>query len=196
MKSPPPLGAIGSYLPPCSRRSAHRGSLKDKVYHISFVRFCEHSFSIFFFLFSVCPCHRQPLNTMDDDFVRAVNKFNANLGIHKKSSVRDLSEKKEKKEKVDEEDANKLKEDLELHYIHNSNNKICQKFLTLPLSAKPDRLNSHSDKVILVSGPATSAVANCANATSGAATRGATALALAHREHPRVRSPHFRRAHP
>ncbi|KMZ86210.1 hypothetical protein PVBG_01734 [Plasmodium vivax Brazil I] len=86
---------------------------------------------------------------MDDDFVRAVNKFNANLGIHKKNSVRDLSEKKEKKEKVDEEDANKLKEDLELHYIHNSNNKICQKFLTLPLSAKPDRLNSHSDKVIL-----------------------------------------------
>ncbi|GAB66819.1 ubiquitin fusion degradation protein UFD1 [Plasmodium cynomolgi strain B] len=86
---------------------------------------------------------------MDDDFVRAVNKFNANLGIHKKSSVRDLSEKKEKKEKVDDENANKLKEDLELHYIHNSNNKICQKFLTLPLSAKSDKLNSHSDKVIL-----------------------------------------------
>ncbi|CAA9988587.1 ubiquitin fusion degradation protein UFD1, putative [Plasmodium knowlesi strain H] len=86
---------------------------------------------------------------MDDDFLRAVNKFNANLGIHKKSSVRDMSEKKEKKEKVDDENANKLKEDLELHYIHNSNNKICQKFLTLPLSAKPDRLNSHSDKVIL-----------------------------------------------
>ncbi|EUD68370.1 hypothetical protein C922_01390 [Plasmodium inui San Antonio 1] len=86
---------------------------------------------------------------MDDDFVKAVNKFNANFGIHKKSSARDLSEKKEKKEKVDDENANKLKEDLELHYIHNSNNKICQKFLTLPLSAKPDRLNCHSDKVIL-----------------------------------------------
>ncbi|KJP87493.1 hypothetical protein AK88_02797 [Plasmodium fragile] len=86
---------------------------------------------------------------MDDDFMRAVNKFNANLGIHKKSTVRDLSDKKEKKEKVDDENVNKLKEDLELHYIHNSNNKICQKFLTLPLSAKPDRLNNHSDKVIL-----------------------------------------------
>ncbi|ANQ08615.1 Uncharacterized protein PCOAH_00029130 [Plasmodium coatneyi] len=87
---------------------------------------------------------------MDDDFARAVNKFNANLGIHKKSSSRNLGEKKEKKEKKsDDENGNKLKEDLELHYIHNSNNKICQKFLTLPLSAKVDRLNSHSDKVIL-----------------------------------------------
>ncbi|GAW81309.1 hypothetical protein, conserved [Plasmodium gonderi] len=90
---------------------------------------------------------------MDDDFARAVNKFNSNLGIYNKNSfMKDLNgrkEKNEKKDKIDEKNINKLKEDLELHYIHNSNNKICQKFLTLPVNSKSDKLKDHSDKVIL-----------------------------------------------
>ncbi|CRG93016.1 ubiquitin fusion degradation protein UFD1, putative [Plasmodium gallinaceum] len=87
---------------------------------------------------------------MDDDFLRALNKFNAKFCYNnKKNSIREINETKEKSHKVREVRLNKLKEDLELHYIHNSNNKICQKFLTLPLSKKCDKLNKHSDKVIL-----------------------------------------------
>ncbi|CRH00416.1 ubiquitin fusion degradation protein UFD1, putative [Plasmodium relictum] len=87
---------------------------------------------------------------MDDDFVRALNKFNAKFCFNnKKNSIKEINEIKRKNDKIRAVRPNKLKEDLELHYIHNSNNKICQKFLTLPLSKKCDKLNKHSDKVIL-----------------------------------------------
>ncbi|SCN44694.1 ubiquitin fusion degradation protein 1, putative [Plasmodium malariae] len=88
---------------------------------------------------------------MDDDFVKAVNKFNAKFSFHnRKNLTKGVNNNVYgKNDKTKQGKADKLKEDLELQYIHNSNNKICQKFLTLPLSKKEDKLSRHSDKVIL-----------------------------------------------
>ncbi|SOV74489.1 ubiquitin fusion degradation protein UFD1, putative [Plasmodium sp. gorilla clade G3] len=87
---------------------------------------------------------------MDDDFVRALNKFNSKFCFsNKKNSLNEVLQKNKKKDKGEDINCNKLKKDLELQYIHSSNNKICQKFLTLPLNKKSDKLKDHSDKVIL-----------------------------------------------
>ncbi|VWU48423.1 hypothetical protein HEP_00034700 [Hepatocystis sp. ex Piliocolobus tephrosceles] len=88
---------------------------------------------------------------MDDDFLRAINKFNSNLYYNKRIITNNLDKIKKKNEKKTGAHVNKLKEDLELQYIHNSNNKICQKFLTLIHHNKSSKLNKHSDKIILVS---------------------------------------------
>ncbi|KYO02444.1 putative ubiquitin fusion degradation protein UFD1 [Plasmodium gaboni] len=86
---------------------------------------------------------------MDDDFVRALNKFNSKFCFsNKKNSLNEVLQNK-KNDKGEDINCNKLKKDLELQYIHSSNNKICQKFLTLPLNKKSDKLKDHSDKVIL-----------------------------------------------
>ncbi|KNG78333.1 hypothetical protein PFMG_04433 [Plasmodium falciparum IGH-CR14] len=89
---------------------------------------------------------------MDDDFVRALNKFNSKFSFrNKKNSLNEVLQKNKRNDKKEDINCNKLKNDLELQYIHSSNNKICQKFLTLPLNKKSDKLKDHSDKIILLS---------------------------------------------
>ncbi|ETB62470.1 hypothetical protein YYC_01036 [Plasmodium yoelii 17X] len=86
---------------------------------------------------------------MDDDFARALNKFNSNRIFNKNNIIKNVNKIPEQNKKKTQLVLNKLKEDLELEYIHNSNNKICQKFLTLCLRKKSGKLNEHSDKIIL-----------------------------------------------
>lgn len=86
---------------------------------------------------------------MDDDFERALNKFNSRFRFHLKESVNKIKELQNINDKQEEEKKNKLKEDLELHYIHYTNTDIYQRKLTLPLGKKCSKLNNYSDKVIL-----------------------------------------------
>ncbi|CAD2099233.1 ubiquitin fusion degradation protein 1, putative [Plasmodium vinckei brucechwatti] len=86
---------------------------------------------------------------MDDDFARALNKFNSNRLFNKHNIIKNVNKTTERSQNKKQSILNKLKEDLELEYIHSSNNKICQKFLTLCLRKSSGKLNDHSDKIIL-----------------------------------------------
>lgn len=86
---------------------------------------------------------------MDDDFERALNKFNSRFRFNLKESVNKIKEFQKRNEKQEEEKKNKLKEDLELHYIHYSNTNVYQRKLTLPLGKKCSKLANYSDKIIL-----------------------------------------------
>lgn len=90
---------------------------------------------------------------MDDDFTKALNKFNARLSLNRQRRSKELENfariKSEREKKRKNLTINKLKQDLELHYTDNSDNRIYQKKLILPLNKKCSRLQEHSDKILL-----------------------------------------------
>ncbi|KOB61228.1 hypothetical protein PFHG_02981 [Plasmodium falciparum HB3] len=63
-----------------------------------------------------------------------INSIPNFLSRNKKNSLNEVLQKNKRNDKKEDINCDKLKNDLELQYIHSSNNKICQKIFNFTLN--------------------------------------------------------------